>query len=41
MKDSNCEYLPDKKIKKKNSNSNENMLFWRKSDEAIWNPPFN
>ena len=28
------EYLPDK-----NSNSNENMLFLRKTDEAIWKPP--
>ena len=30
-----CEYLPDK-----NSNSNENMFFLRKTDETIWNPPF-
>ena len=28
-----CEYLPDQ-----NSNSNENMLFLRKTDEIIWNP---
>ena len=32
---SECEYLPDK-----NSNSNENMLFLRKTDETIWKPPF-
>ena len=32
---SKCEYLPDK-----NSNSNENMFFLRKTDETIWNPPF-
>ena len=31
---SKCEYLPDK-----NSNSNENMLFLRKTDETIWKPP--
>ena len=29
------EYLPDKK----KSNSNETMLFWRKTDETIWNAP--
>ena len=32
---SKCEYLPDK-----NSNSNENMLFLRKTDEITWKPPF-
>ena len=32
---SKCEYLPDK-----NSNSNENMLFLRKTDETTWKPPF-
>ena len=26
------------KKKKKYSNSNENMLFWRKTDETIWSP---
>ena len=26
--------------KKKYSNSNENMLFLRKTDETIWQPPF-
>ena len=31
---SKCDYLPDK-----NSNSNENMLFLRKTDETIWKPP--
>ena len=31
---SKCEYSPDK-----NSNSNENMLFLRKTDETIWKPP--
>ena len=31
---SKCEYLPDE-----NSNSNENMLFLRKTDEAILSPP--
>ena len=30
------EYLPDKKVY---SNSNENMLFLRKTDETIWQPP--
>ena len=25
--------------KKKYSNSNENMLFWTKTDETIWMPP--
>ena len=25
--------------RQKKSNSNENMLFWRKTDETIWNPP--
>ena len=30
---SKCEYLPDE-----NSNSNENMLFLRKTDEKIWKP---
>ena len=29
------EYLPDK-----NSSSNENMLFLRKTDETIWKLPF-
>ena len=33
------EYLPHKK-RRKNSNSNENMLFWRKTDEAIWKTYF-
>ena len=32
-----CEYLSDKK---KYSNSNENMLFLKKTDETIWKPPF-
>ena len=32
---SKCEYLPDE-----NSNSNENMLSLRKTDETNWNPPF-
>ena len=31
------EYLPDKK---KYSNGNGNMLFFKKSDETIWKPPF-
>ena len=31
---SKCEYLPDK-----NSNSNENMFFLRKTDETIWRLP--
>ena len=35
---SKCEYLPEKKRKKKYYNSNENMLFLRKTDETIWNP---
>ena len=30
-----CEYLPDK-----NSNSNKNMLFLRKTDETTWKPSF-
>ena len=25
---------------KRNSNSNENILFWRKTDKTIWNPSF-
>ena len=25
--------------RQKKSNSNENMLFWRKTDETIWKPP--
>ena len=33
-------YLPDKKRKKKYSNSYENMFFWRKTDKTIWKPPF-
>ena len=33
---SKCEYLPDKK---KYSNSNESMLFLKKTDETIWTPP--
>ena len=33
---SKCEYLPDKKVY---SNSNENMLFLRKTDETIWKHP--
>ena len=32
---SKCEYLPEKK---KYSNSNENILLSRKTDETIWNP---
>ena len=32
---SKCEYLLHK-----NSNSNENMLFLRKTDKTIWKPPF-
>ena len=30
-------YLPDKE-KKKYSDSNENMLFCRKTDETVWKP---
>ena len=33
---SKYEYLPDKE---KYSNSNENMLFLRKTDQTIWKPP--
>ena len=34
-KETKCEYLPDMK---KYSNSNQNMLFSRKTDETIWKP---
>ena len=34
-----CEHLPDKKRGKKYSNSNENMLFWRKTDETTRKSP--
>ena len=32
--------INQRKKEKKYSNSNENILFWRKTNKTIWKPPF-